>query len=113
MGSDDFCASIGAATPAEGAVYGGLTAQQVRNMAQDLEARLAPMKEGEDCYPLQDLRQSIRSFLSQRGLTKWSVQDETTADPNGRASNGQSCGRYVFAPVDAQVIIYDGSLSGA
>lgn len=112
MGREDFCASVGASVPSGGPQYGGLTAQGVRDLAADTSAEVADLREGEHCYPLGQLRESIQSILDERNLSEWGLRDETTAQPEDQASNGQPCARLVFAPLDAQIILYNGSHRG-
>lgn len=110
MSPADFCASVGASAPAKGPFYGGLTGEQVRQMAKDLDARLQSLQEGEECYPLADLKNRIADFLRDNDLPEWSIEDRTGGTSSDQSSNGQPCGRYVLEPLAAKVHVVDGNL---
>lgn len=110
MAADKFCSSIGASSPAYGNFYGGLTSEGVRQMARDLDGALQPLQEGEECYPVVDLKERIDDFLRENELDEWKIDDRTTPDYSVRASNGQRCARYVLEPLAARILVVDGDL---
>lgn len=111
LNANEACASIGAATPEEqGSHYGGLTADQVREMDEELARRTQNLSDPdakEICYPNENLKRELESFLAERGFTKWSVNDITT-DQAARADNGQRCRDLVMDELEATFIITDG-----
>jgi hypothetical protein len=106
----DACASIGAALPAHGRFYGGLTANEVRSLATDLGVQISSLDrslDGGACYPAQGLLALLNTFLRDRDAVEWSVRDATT-DAAPVTADGQRCADVVIDELGATLIVVDG-----
>jgi hypothetical protein len=119
LAPEEACASIHASLPAVGGTpYGGLSAEQVRELARDLEARYEALAETPECVGLVDLEASVQGSLDRFGASAWSVEDLTSATqewtfPDGRTqtvsvpetADGQRCAGYAISAVAAKMIL--------
>lgn len=117
----EACASIHAARPAAGTPYGGLSAEQVRALSRDLQARYETLAGTPECAGLTDLAAAAQASLDDLGTAAWSVEDLTSATqewtfPDGRTqtvrvpetADGQRCSGYAIDSLGARVILMNG-----
>jgi hypothetical protein len=119
LAPEEACASIHASLPAVGGTpYGGLSAEQVRALAWDLEARYEALAETPECAGVVDLEAAARASLDNLGAPAWSVEDLTSATQewtfaDGRTqtvnvretTDGQTCSGYAIDALRAKVIL--------
>jgi hypothetical protein len=111
MSAADACTSIGASLPDDGAHYGGLTAQEVRTMFENLGTLTEGLDRGAGpdhvCYPAPVIRMKITKYLSDSGLTSWRVRDATTAAAPPSV-DGVPCADLTVDELAAELILIDG-----
>jgi hypothetical protein len=121
MAPEDACRSIGAVLPAEGTLFGGLTAEQVRLLAADLEARNARVADRPECGGNVTLKAEIQASLMTFGTERWTIDDLTSPSqpwtfPDGttgsvpvpRTADGQICSHYAIDAGTSTVILVNG-----
>lgn len=105
MNQDEACASIGAFLPADNAAYGGLTAQQVRRLDEDIARRYEATWEasGPSCEGAETLRHAADQGIQAMAADNWKIVDRTT-------SAGKTCAHFLIDALEANVILIDGDL---
>ncbi|MFB3737434.1 MAG: hypothetical protein ACE14W_00535 [Candidatus Velamenicoccus archaeovorus] len=119
--AEDACKSIGATLPAGGVQYAGLSAEQVRSLAADLQRRYARIAEEPECAGNLSLRAEAEAAVSALQATGWQVVDYTSPTqewtfPDGSTqtvsvpttANGQRCSEYSIDALNAEVILVNG-----
>lgn len=117
---EEACASIHASLPQGGTPYGGLSAEQVRGLAADLEGRYAEIADrpGPECAGHADLKAQVQASLATLATGAWAVQDLTSSTqewtfPDGTTArvsvpttaDGQRCAEYAIDAMGAKVVL--------
>lgn len=103
LSNEEACAAIGAAMPQYGAVYGGLSANEVRALSRYIGDRYtATWPSGKTCRGAGFLDNVATDALQDHGLNAWTVTNATT-------DAGQRCAHFEIDPLEARVTLIDGN----
>jgi hypothetical protein len=118
LSPEEACASISASVPSGGSPYGGLSADQVRLLAADLEHRFAGILDRPECAGQVGLKAEVQAALLEYANATWTIVDSTSATqewtfPDGASAlvpvpttaEGQHCAGYAIDAVGAKVIL--------
>jgi hypothetical protein len=107
MRPEDACASIGASIPEGGTPYGGLSAEQVRALDQEIASRYEATwnASGLTCRGADVLQRVITNAIKATGATAWKIEDVTSA-------SGHNCATFTIDSLGARVLMIDAEVGG-
>jgi hypothetical protein len=121
LAPEQACASIGAALPAGGTPYGGLSAEQVRGLARDLQDRYERIDERPECAGNAALKNQALEVLAAHRAEAWEVEDLTSSEQEWTFSDGtvrtvavpatedgQRCADFTVDALNGRVLIVNG-----